>query len=132
MMQRHRMKPVLCIRTDRDDTLGMTEAALGEHDVPIRRLDAFDARAVWPDLEEISGLIVFGGEMNVDQGDRYPYLLTQRRLMRTAGDAGLPVLGICLGGRMLWRGPHRRVLPARGRELGVKRGGTTGARGQGQ
>ena len=103
------MKPVLCIRNDRDDTLGITEAALGEQDVPIRRLDAFDARAVWPDLEEISGLIVFGGEMNVDQVDRYPYLMTQRRLMRGAVDAGLPVLGICLGAQMLARALDARV-----------------------
>ena len=120
MMQRHRMKPVLCIRNDRDDTLGITEAALGEHDVPIRRLDAFDARAVWPDLEEISGLIVFGGEMNVDQVDRYPYLMTQRRLMRGAVDAGLPVLGICLGAQMLARALDARVYRAPVRELGFK------------
>ena len=88
------MKPVLCIRNDRDDTLGITEGALAEAAVPLVPLDAFKASARWPELEEIGGLIVFGGEMNVDQTDRHPHLLTQRELMRRAVDAGLPVLGI--------------------------------------
>ena len=115
------MKPVLCIRNDPDDTLGITQAVLGDHGVPIIRVDAFDAAATWPELEEISGLLVFGGEMNVDQIDRYPYLLTERRLMRSAVDAGLPVLGICLGAQLLARALDARVHRAPVRELGFKR-----------
>jgi len=114
------MKPVLCVRNDRDDTLGITAAVLGDHGLPILRLDAFDPGAAWPDLAEIGGLIVFGGEMNVDQVDRYPYLLTQRRLMHSAVDAGLPVLGICLGAQMLARALDARVVRAPVRELGFK------------
>lgn len=114
------MKPVLCVRNDRDDTLGITGVVLTEHSVPILRLDAFDPRAVWPDLEEIGGLIVFGGEMNVDQVDRYPYLMTQRRLMQSAVDAGSPVLGICLGAQLLARALDARVYKAPVRELGFK------------
>jgi GMP synthase-like glutamine amidotransferase len=114
------MKPVLCIRNDRDDTLGITSAVLSDQGVPIVRLDAFDPRAVWPDLEEIGALIVFGGEMNVDQVDRYPYLSTQRRLMRSAVDVGLPVLGICLGAQLLARALDAQVVRAPARELGFK------------
>src|SRR5579864_4284439 len=112
MMQRHRMKPVVCIRNDPDDTLGITEAALAERSVPVRRLDAFEVAPIWPELEEIGGLIVFGGEMNADQVDRYPYLLTQRRLIRSAVDADLPVLGICLGAQLLARALDSRVYRA--------------------
>ena len=56
-------RPVLCIRNDRDDTLGITEAALRPHGVSIERLDAFAPDAGWPELREVAGLIVFGGEM---------------------------------------------------------------------
>jgi GMP synthase (glutamine-hydrolysing) len=115
------MRPVLCIRNDPDDTLGITRAVLGEHDVPIVRVDAFDAVATWPELEEFSGLIVFGGEMNADQVDRYPYLLTQRRVMKSAVDADKPVLGICLGAQLLARALDARVYRAPVRELGFKR-----------
>jgi GMP synthase (glutamine-hydrolysing) len=114
------MKPVLCVRNDRDDTLGITVSALTEHGVPVSRLDAFDAEVRWPGLDEISGLVVFGGEMNVDETNRYPYLLTQRELMRSAVDAGLPVLGICLGAQMLARALEARVYRAPIRELGFK------------
>ena len=114
------MNPVLCVRNDRDDTLGITVAALAEHGVPVMRLDAFDVEPRWPGLDEISGLVVFGGEMNVDEIERYPYLLTQRELMRRAVDAGLPVLSICLGAQMMARALDARVYRAPLRELGFK------------
>jgi GMP synthase (glutamine-hydrolysing) len=114
------MNPVVCVRNDRDDTLGITAAVLAEAGVPLTRVDAFEAEVRWPDLEEIGGLIVFGGEMNVDEIDRHPYLLTQRALMRRAADAGLPVLGICLGAQMLARAFDAPVYRAPVRELGFK------------
>jgi GMP synthase (glutamine-hydrolysing) len=114
------MKPVLCIRNDRDDTLGISVATLAEFGVQVTRLDAFDADVRWPGPDEISGLIIFGGEMNVDEIDRYPYLLAQRQLMRRAVDAGIPVLGICLGAQMLARALDARVYRAPIRELGFR------------
>ncbi len=52
------MKPVLGIRNDRDDTLGITAAVLAEAGVQLTRLDAFEADVRWPELEEIGGLMV--------------------------------------------------------------------------
>jgi GMP synthase (glutamine-hydrolysing) len=114
------MRPVVCVRNDRGDTLGIAAAVLAEGGVPLTRLDAFGADVRWPVLEEMGGLIVFGGEMNVDEVDQHPYLLTQRELMRRAVDAGLPVLGICLGAQMLARAFDSRVYRAPVRELGFK------------
>jgi GMP synthase-like glutamine amidotransferase len=114
------MKPVVCVRNDRDDTLGITPAVLAEAGVPLMRLDAFEADLRWPGLEEIGGLIVFGGEMNVDEVDRHPYLLAERDLMRRTVDGGLPVLGICLGAQLLARAFEAPVYRAAVRELGFK------------
>jgi GMP synthase (glutamine-hydrolysing) len=114
------MMPVLCVRNDRDDTLGIAVPMLAEQGVPVTRLDAFGAEPRWPALDEIGGLVVFGGEMNADDVERYPYLLTQRDLMRRAVDAGMPVLGICLGAQMLARALEARVYRAPLRELGFK------------
>jgi hypothetical protein len=61
------MKPVLCVRNDRDDTLGIAVSALADAGVQVIRLDAFEAEPRWPALDEISGLVVFGGEMNADE-----------------------------------------------------------------
>ena len=114
------MKPVLCVRNDRDDTLGIAAPALADAGVPVIRLDAFEAEPRWPGIDEISGLVAFGGEMNADETERYPYLLTQRQLMRQAVDAGMPVLGICLGAQMLARALNAAVYRAPLRELGFK------------
>jgi GMP synthase (glutamine-hydrolysing) len=114
------MKPVLCVRNDPDDTLGVTGVVFREHQVPVATVDGYEAGVRWPGLDEISGLVVFGGEMNVDETDRYPYLLIQRRLMRRAVDTGLPVLGICLGAQMLARALDARVYRSPVRELGFK------------
>ena len=112
------MKPVLCVRNDRYDTLGITQQALAEEAVTVQVVDAFEPGAQLPSIEAISGLIVFGGEMNVDEVDRYPYLLTQRRLMVRAIDSGVPVLGICLGAQMLARALGSSVYRAPVSELG--------------
>jgi len=114
------MNPVLCLRNDRDDTLGIAPATLAANGVPVLRLDAFDSGVRWPSLDEVGGLMVFGGEMNVDEVERHPYLLTQRQLMRRAVDAGLPVLGICLGAQLLARALDARVYRAPVRELGFR------------
>jgi GMP synthase-like glutamine amidotransferase len=114
------MNPVLCVRNDPDDTLGIASLAFESRRVPVERLDAFSPGVRWPGVEEISALIVFGGEMNVDEVDVHPQLLTQRELMRRAVDAGIPVLGICLGAQMLARAFDARVYRAPVRELGFK------------
>ncbi|MDQ6884649.1 MAG: gamma-glutamyl-gamma-aminobutyrate hydrolase family protein [Candidatus Dormibacteraeota bacterium] len=114
------MKTVLCIRNDPDDSLGIIPAVFAEQSVPLVRLDAFSDGVRWPDVDQIGGLIVFGGEMNVDEVDRHPFLLTQRQLLRRAVDAGLPVLGICLGAQMLARALDARVYRAAVREFGFR------------
>jgi GMP synthase-like glutamine amidotransferase len=68
--------------------------------------------------DKLGGLVVFGGEMNVDQLDRYPYLLRVRQLMREAVDRGIPTLGICLGAQLLARAFGAAVTRAPVRELG--------------
>jgi len=112
------MKPVLCIRNDRADNFGITPRALAVNGREMVRLDAFDSQARWPTLDEVSALIVFGGEMNVDEVDAHPYLLRERELMLRAIATGYPVLGICLGAQLLARALGARVYLAPLRELG--------------
>src|SRR5256885_2896344 len=120
IMPARSMKPVLCVRNDQDDTPGVAVATLADKGVPVTRLDAFAPGIRWPGVDEIGGLIVFGGEMNVDEVVRYPSLLNQRQLIRRAVDGGLPVLGICLGAQILARALDARVYRAPVRELGFK------------
>ncbi|HEX2057000.1 MAG TPA: type 1 glutamine amidotransferase [Actinomycetota bacterium] len=57
----------------------------------------------WPRADELAGLVVLGGTMNVDQLEDYPFLRSSRRLLTDALERELPVLGVCLGSQMLAR-----------------------------
>ncbi|TDJ44360.1 MAG: amidotransferase [Gammaproteobacteria bacterium] len=54
-----------------------------------------------PDVGRYHGLVVLGGPMGADQSDRYPHLEVEKDAIRQAVDAGIPVLGICLGAQLI-------------------------------
>jgi GMP synthase (glutamine-hydrolysing) len=70
-----------------------------------------------PGHDEISGTVVMGGPMNVDD-DRHPELATEREWLAEAVRRGLPVLGICLGAQLLARALGAEVRSAEKSELG--------------
>jgi GMP synthase-like glutamine amidotransferase len=119
---------ILCVRNEPSDSLGIAPMILREAGCEVAVLDAFDPATPWPAIHaspplsggerKLGGLVVFGGEMNVDQLDRYPYLLRVRHLMREAVDRGIPTLGICLGAQLLARAFGAAVTRAPVRELG--------------
>ena len=111
------MKPLACIRNQASVPLGIIEEVLDEQGVEWRYVDAWNG-ADLPDLTEISGLLVLGGEMNADDLGGYPHLEPVRSLMREATDGGLPVLGICLGAQLLARSLGAEVHPAPIKEIG--------------
>ena len=113
------MKPVLLIGHDENETFGVAPGAFGECDVEVLRHHALGADAL-PPLDDIAGVVMFGGAMNVDATDRYPFLTEERVFVRKAVETGLPYLGICLGAQMLARAMDRTVYPAGVRELGFK------------
>jgi GMP synthase-like glutamine amidotransferase len=43
----------------------------------------------------------FGGSMDVDQEDRYPWLVDEKALLQELLAAGTPFLGVCLGAQLL-------------------------------
>gem|GEM_PF-155159 len=54
-----------------------------------------------PELTTFDFLLVLGGPMNVGQHDAYPWLVTEKALIRAAIAAGKYVLGVCLGGQLI-------------------------------
>jgi len=75
---------------------------LVEWELPSRGRPTLDADAV----------IVFGGEQNVGEEDRYPWLEDEYDLLRSWVEAGVPVLGICLGAQTLAHAADGRVARA--------------------
>jgi GMP synthase (glutamine-hydrolysing) len=71
-----------------------------------------------PDHAEVSGAVVMGGPMNVDEVDRYPGLAAEREWLAEAVRIGMPVLGICLGAQLLARALGAEVRAGEGSEIG--------------
>ena len=53
------------------------------------------------ELDEVDFLIVMGGLPSAWEEDLYPWLRSEKELMRQCLSAGKPLLGICLGAQML-------------------------------
>jgi len=64
-------------------------------------LTPYDGAPVPQDLTGYSALVVLGGAMAAWEDDIASWLPETRRLLRTAVDAGLPTLGVCLGSQLL-------------------------------
>jgi GMP synthase (glutamine-hydrolysing) len=111
------VRPTLLIGHDPNETFGLAPSGLAGSGVEVLEHRAFSG-AVLPPVDAVSGVVVFGGSMNVDMTARYPFLREERAFVRRAVDAGVPFLGICLGAQMLARAMDRDVYPAGIRELG--------------
>lgn len=71
-----------------------------------------------PEVGEVVGAVFMGGPMNVDEVDRYPALADERAWLTEAIDAGLPVLGVCLGSQLIARALGAEVRPGPAPEIG--------------
>jgi GMP synthase (glutamine-hydrolysing) len=112
------MKPIIALRHVPHEGLGLLETVLREQGLVYRVLDLpQDApRSFNPD--QLAGLVVLGGPMNVEQTDRYPYLADEVRWIRQAVEADLPALGICLGSQLLAKALGSRVYANPVKEIG--------------
>jgi GMP synthase (glutamine-hydrolysing) len=80
-----------------------------------------DAAAPPRPLDEYDAVLVFGGQMNVDQEDEHPWLLGETDLIRGLLAREVPLLGVCLGGQLLAKAAGAHVGPAPEPERGFVR-----------
>jgi GMP synthase-like glutamine amidotransferase len=72
-----------------------------------------------PSLDGADALLIFGGPMNVDEEDRYPWLAPETTAIRAAALGGMPILGVCLGGQLLAKALGARVTKNPEPEVGL-------------
>lgn len=111
------MRPVLLIGHADWETFGVAPGTLEDEGIP-RIEHLAHTGASLPALSEVSGIVVYGGTMNVDMTDEYPFLETERGYVRAAVASGIPYLGLCLGGQMLARALGHPVYSAGVRVIG--------------
>lgn len=74
--------------------------------------------AAVPEPQSVDAVVAMGGPMGVDDGDRFPFLHQEKRLLLSCVEAGRPVLGVCLGAQLLAGAVGARVSTQGYREIG--------------
>jgi GMP synthase-like glutamine amidotransferase len=70
------------------------------------------------DLDDIGGIVILGGPMNVYQEDAYPFLKEEESLIRRALIDEVPLLGICLGAQLIAKTCGAAVTKSPKKEIG--------------
>jgi GMP synthase (glutamine-hydrolysing) len=97
---------------------GRIAAALERNGLAVARTRIDLGEPVLPELAGALGLVVMGGPMGVYETERYAHLADEQRLIQRALDAGVPVLGVCLGAQLLASTLGARVYPGPTKEIG--------------
>jgi GMP synthase (glutamine-hydrolysing) len=91
--------------------LGLAERPLRDAGLELDERDLVRGDPL-PALGEVDGILSLGGSQSVRDIDAYPVLQQEVALLREAVDAGVPVLGVCLGGQLLAHALGARVVRA--------------------
>ncbi len=82
-----------------------TSARLGQvlrdHGHRLRTVRLYAGDAVPADLDDVDGVVSMGGPMNVDQAEEHPWIDEEMAIIKSAHEAGLPIVGICLGAQLI-------------------------------
>ncbi|MBI4235985.1 MAG: type 1 glutamine amidotransferase [Chloroflexi bacterium] len=112
------MKRVLVLQHAEPERLGLIAEALAEAGALFHVCRPFAGQTIPASLDGYDGLIVLGGPPSVYQEDRFPYLAAEVALIRRVLEAGLPLLGVCLGSQIMAEALGARVRPSGRMELG--------------
>ncbi len=109
---------ILVVENYRGTHLGLVGQALSEVGarIDLRRMWSGDSVPLDPSGHD--GIVVLGGGQNALADAEHPYLPALAALMRAFGEAGKPVLGICLGSQILARGYGGTNILGRPVEIG--------------
>lgn len=84
----------------------------------VEALRLFDGERIRLEPDDLAAAVSMGGPMNVYEEDRYPFLREETVFLRRAVEAGLPVLGVCLGAQMIAKACGARVRKSPQKEVG--------------
>ena len=71
-----------------------------------------------PDVGEIDLLIIMGGPMSVNDEKEYPWLVKEKRFLKSVIEAGKPTLGVCLGAQLIADSMGGKVFQNPVKEIG--------------
>ena len=97
--------------------LGIIEPWLRRAGYAISGTQFFNSETL-PGIDDVDLLVVMGGPMSAKDELKYPWLAQEKAFIRTATEAGKPVLGICLGAQLIAEAMGGEVFPSSVKEIG--------------
>jgi len=98
--------------------LGLIEPALKERGMEYRYVRPFADEPIPKDLAGWDGVIVLGGPMSANDGERLGFIADELRLLAKVLEAGMPALGICLGAQLIAKAAGVQVIAGEEKEIG--------------
>jgi GMP synthase (glutamine-hydrolysing) len=114
------MKPILFVRCDAMDTLGVAPDAVRASGAKITLWDSANPDAPRPDLTGVDGVVLLGSTYNVEHAEEQPFIKEVRELTLEAMDREIPFLGVCFGAQVLAWSLDAQVGKAPNREVGFE------------
>ena len=109
---------VLVIENYPNTPLGLVGEALDEAGAALEVARMHCGDGLPAGHESFDGLVMLGGAQSALDDADHPYLPDEAQLARSFGDAGKPVLGICLGAQLIARGYGAQNILGRPIEFG--------------
>jgi len=78
----------------------------------------FEENHSLPALDGIDALLIMGGYMNVEEEEKFPWLVREKHFIREAFDSGKKIIGICLGAQLIAASLGAKVYKAKEKEIG--------------
>jgi GMP synthase (glutamine-hydrolysing) len=110
---------IAIIQNDPEVPPGTLIEALEKSRIPYRVVKLFSQDRL-PAWKELSGAVVLGGIMSVNDTDSFPFLVGLKDWIREILRGRLPLLGICLGGQLLAEVGGGKVFFRTNEEFGCK------------
>lgn len=110
------MKPVRVFRHVANEGPGYMAEVLERRGIPMQLVALDQGDAIPESLDEVSALVFMGGPMSAN--DPLEWIGDELRLIARAVEAGLPILGHCLGGQLISKALGARVVGNPVKEIG--------------
>ena len=111
------MKAIVLMHVESEGP-GTLGTFLQNHGVEIETRKLYAKDPVPTEISGLDAVISMGGPMNVYEEDEYPFLKDETDFLRQAIDAGIPVMGVCLGAQMIAKACGKKVYRAPEEEVG--------------
>ncbi len=109
---------LLVLRQVPHEHLGTFALAMISRNMIYQYVDLYQNDSKDISLNNIDGLIILGGPMNVHETDKYPFLEIEDRLIKKAIEKDIPVLGVCLGSQLIAKALGSTVKQNKEKEIG--------------